>query len=129
MRAPGGPVKIADRVSTLGAALLLALAIPASAQPEFLNLLDHLSLAAPDQPKAVAWYQKHFGGQPMTEGPDRLMYGQTRLVIQKSETAKPSMGTAFDHIGFSVADIDAALKDLAADGAKVTSPARDIPGL
>ena len=60
-----------SRVSMVCIAGMLASCPPAAAQ-EFVNLLDHLSLAAPDQPKAVAWYKKHFGGEPMTEGPDRL---------------------------------------------------------
>ena len=36
------------------------------AQSEFANLIDHVHLAAPDQPKAVEWYLKQFGGQAMT---------------------------------------------------------------
>ena len=45
---------------------------------------DHVHLAAPDQAKAVEWYQKNFGGQPMTEAPDRLMFGDTRLIFLRS---------------------------------------------
>ena len=108
---------------------LLTVHTPASAQSGFANLIDHLHLAAPDQPKAVEWYQKHFGGEAMTEGTDRLMLGQTRLVFQKSATPQPSAGSVLDHIGFSVADLDATLKQFADGGVKITTPARDVAGL
>jgi catechol 2,3-dioxygenase-like lactoylglutathione lyase family enzyme len=65
---------------------------------------DHVHLAAPDQAKAVEWYQKTFGGETTPEGKDRLFYGKTRFIWMKSETAQPSAGTAIDHIAFSVAD-------------------------
>lgn len=65
---------------------------------------DHVHLAAPDQAKAVEWYQKTFGGETTPEGKDRLLYGKTRFIWMKSDTAKPSAGTAIDHIAFSVAD-------------------------
>ena len=107
---------------------LLIVCAPAAAQSEFVNMVDHVHLAAPDQPKAVEWYLKNFGGQSMTEGPDRLMLGQTRMIFQKSEP-QPSAGSVLDHIGFSVADLDATMSRLAAAGVKITTPARDIPGL
>jgi catechol 2,3-dioxygenase-like lactoylglutathione lyase family enzyme len=65
---------------------------------------DHVHLAAPDQAKAVEWYQKTFGGETTPEGKDRLLFGTTRFIWLKSDTARPSAGTAIDHIAFSVAD-------------------------
>ncbi len=111
------------------AAILMASAAPAGAQTGMANMVDHIHLAVPDQAKGVAWYRKHFAGEPMTEGPDRLMFGETRILFQKNEAAKPSSGSAVDHIGFSVKDLDAAIKALEADGAKVVTPAREAPGL
>jgi catechol 2,3-dioxygenase-like lactoylglutathione lyase family enzyme len=108
---------------------LLAGLPAARAQSEFLNIVDHIHLAAPDQPKAVEWYQKNFGGETMSEGPDRLMLGQTRLIFQKNEMPQPSAGSVLDHIGFSVRDLDATLKQLAGSGVKITTPARDVPNL
>ncbi len=64
-----------------------------------------------------------------SEGPERLMFGDTRIIFQRNATAKPSMGSAVDHIGFSVPDLDATMKGLEADGAKISAPARDVPGL
>jgi catechol 2,3-dioxygenase-like lactoylglutathione lyase family enzyme len=118
---------VAAVCSTVGA---LIGATPALAQTGFANMVDHIHLAVPDQAKAVDWYRRHFGGQAMTaEAPDRLMFGETRLIFQRNEKAGPSAGTSVDHIGFSVADLDKAMAALAADGATVTTPARDVPGL
>jgi catechol 2,3-dioxygenase-like lactoylglutathione lyase family enzyme len=108
---------------------LVSLPAPAAAQTAFANLVDHLHLAAPDQPKAVAWYHKYFGGEAMTEGTDRLMFGETRVVFQKAAAPQPSAGSVLDHVGFSVADVDATMKQFAADGVKITAPVRDIPNL
>jgi catechol 2,3-dioxygenase-like lactoylglutathione lyase family enzyme len=122
-------MRTAQRVIIIGAAALLAGPAQASAQTGFANMVDHLHLAVPDQAKAVAWYQKHFGGQPTKEGEERLMLGETRLIFQKNDKPTPSSGSVLDHIGFSVTDLDATMKALEADGAKVTTPARDVPGL
>jgi len=100
-----------------------------SAQTEFRNMVDHIHLAVPDQPRAVEWYRKHFNGQPTPEAPERLLFGETRIIFQKNEAAKPSSGSVLDHVGFSVADLDAAIKSLEADGAKVVTPAREVAGL
>src|SRR5215471_1048771 len=100
-----------------------------SAQAPFLPIVDHIHLNVPDQPAAVAWYQKYFGGQPMTEAPDRVMLGDTRLIFLKKADAAPSSGSALDHIGFSFADLDAKVKELEAAGVKVVTPVRDVPGL
>ena len=77
-------------------------AAPAAAQTTL--PYDHMHLAAPDQAKAVAWYQQTFGGEITPEGKDRLLYGKTRFIWLKSENALPSAGAAIDHIAFSVAN-------------------------
>jgi len=113
------------------APLIAAIGFAASvaAQTAVLPIVDHIHLNVPDQAKGVEWYQKNFGGTPMTEAPDRLMFGDTRLIFLKNDKAQPSTGSALDHIGFSVADLDAKLKELEAAGAKIVNPARDVPGL
>jgi len=88
-------------LSTLFVTVLIAAAVPAAGQT---LPYDHVHLAAPDQAKAVEWYQKNFGGEITPEGKDRLMFGKTRFIWMKSDTAKPSADTAIDHIAFSVAD-------------------------
>lgn len=123
-------MRVVQRVMASWAVVLVACATQASAQTGMANMVDHIHLAVPDQAKGVEWYRKHFGGQPMTtEAPDRLMFGETRIIFQKNESAQPSSGSVLDHVGFSVADLDATLRDLEADGAKVTTPAREVAGL
>jgi catechol 2,3-dioxygenase-like lactoylglutathione lyase family enzyme len=90
---------------------------------------DHVHLNVPDQAKAVEWYQKHFGGKPTSEAPDRLMFGSTRLNFLKNENGQPSAGSSIDHIGFSFTDLDAKMKELEAAGVKVVTPVRDVPNL
>ena len=92
-------------------------------------IVDHIHLNVPDQAAGVEWYRKYFGGQPMSEGPDRLLFGDTRLNFLKNDKGQPSTGTALDHIGFSVADLDAKMKELEAAGIKVVAAVRDVPGL
>ena len=111
------------------ALIFLASHTPASAQAQVLPLVDHIHLGVPDQAKAVEWYRRHFGGEKMAEGPERLLLGQTRLIFLRNEKALPSTGSVLDHVGFSVADLDASLKDLEATGARIVTPARDVPGL
>ncbi len=91
---------------------------------------DHIHLNVPDPAIASAWYEKHIpGGRRITEAPDRIMYGSTRLMFLRNATAKPSAGSAVDHIGFSVTDLDARMKEWEAAGIKVTTPTRDVPKL
>ncbi|HET9705304.1 MAG TPA: VOC family protein, partial [Vicinamibacterales bacterium] len=106
----------------------LALGTPAAAQTPTLPY-DHIHLNVPDPAAAASWYEKHFGGKRITEAPDRLMFGSTRFMFLRNATAKPSAGSAIDHIGFSFADLDAKMKELEAAGIKVTTPLRDVPGL
>jgi predicted enzyme related to lactoylglutathione lyase len=117
------------RVTTVFAFVLMVSARGALAQSEFRNMIDHIHLAAPDQAQAVEWYAKHFAGQKTAEGAERLMFGDTRVIFQRNAAAKPSVGSAIDHIGFSVTDLDATMKSLEADGAKVVTPAREVAGL
>jgi catechol 2,3-dioxygenase-like lactoylglutathione lyase family enzyme len=106
-----------------------ALGAPAAAQTPVLPILDHIHLNVPDPAKGVEWYRKNFGGAPMTEGADRLMFGDTRLIFLRNDKGQPSTGSALDHIGFSFADLDAKMKDLETAGVKVVTPVRDVAGL
>ena len=106
----------------------LVLSAPLGAQTKTLPY-DHIHLNVPDTAAAANWYEKHFGGKRITEAPDRLMFGSTRFMFLRKADAQPSAGSAIDHVGFSVADLDATLKTFESAGIKITSPARDVPGL
>src|SRR5882757_6537787 len=117
------------RAILAGAVMVGVAAVPAAAQTPVMPIVDHIHLNVPDQARAVEWYQKNFGGAPMTEAPDRLMFGDTRLIFLKNEKGQPSAGSALDHLGFSFADLDAKMKELEAAGVKVVTPVRDVQGL
>ena len=105
-------------------------AAPAAAQTKTLPY-DHIHLNVPDTAAASAWYEKNIpGGRRITEAPDRIMYGSTRLMFLRTDKpVPPSEGSAVDHLGFSVKDLDATLKQIEGAGAKITTPARDLPGI
>src|SRR6059036_964298 len=113
------------RIVFLVTVVAFALAAPAAAQTPILPIVDHIHLNVPDQAKAVEWYQKYFGGQPMTEAPDRVMLGDTRLIFLRNANGQPSTGSALDHLGFSFADLDAKMKEFEAAGVKVVTPVRE----
>ena len=90
---------------------------------------DHIHLNVPDPAAGANWYEKNFGGKRITEAPDCLMFGSTRFMFLRKADATPSAGSAIDHVGFSVPDLDATMKALESAGVKITTPARDVPGL
>jgi len=90
---------------------------------------DHIHVNVPDAAAAANWYEKYFGGRRITEAPNRLMFGSTRFMFLPKKDAKPSSGSAIDHVGFSFTDVDAKMKEFEAAGIKIVTPARDVPGL
>lgn len=122
-------MRMLTRAMVAGAAMLIVVVGSAAAQTPVMPVLDHIHLNVPDQAKGVEWYQKYFGGTTMTEAPDRLMLGDTRLIFLKNDKGQPSTGSALDHLGFSFADVDAKMKEFEAAGIKVVTPVRDVPGL
>jgi catechol 2,3-dioxygenase-like lactoylglutathione lyase family enzyme len=90
---------------------------------------DHIHMNVPDTAAAATWYEKFFGGRRIAEAPDRLMYGSTRLLFIQKADAKPSSTSAIDHVCFSVANLDAKMKEFQDAGAKIVAPAHDVPGL
>lgn len=123
---PMNPLKSVLVCSVLG---FVTCAMPARAQTGFANLVDHIHLAAPDQAKGAEWYHTHFDAVLTPEGPDRAMLGTTRLIFQKTEMPKPSAGSILELIGFSVTDLDAAVRKLQADGVKMVMPPMTMQGM
>jgi catechol 2,3-dioxygenase-like lactoylglutathione lyase family enzyme len=87
---------------------------------------DDLHIRVPDPAKAGEWYVKYLGATP-TQSPQRVSFGRTLIIFSKGENPGPS--TVIDHIGLSYRDLDAKMKELAAGGAKILTPAKDTPGL
>jgi catechol 2,3-dioxygenase-like lactoylglutathione lyase family enzyme len=112
------------------AVVLLAIGAPVRAQNAETLPYDHIHLNVPDPDAAFKWYLKNFGGKVNDEAPNRINYGTTRLMfLVKKDAIPPSAGGATDHLGFSFADLDAKMKELEANGVKITTPVRDVAGL
>jgi catechol 2,3-dioxygenase-like lactoylglutathione lyase family enzyme len=88
----------------------------------------NVHIRVPDPAKAGDWYVKNLGATA-GRAPQLIFFGKTLIEFIKDEAAKPSAGSAIDHIGLSYADLDAQMKVLAANGAKIVTPVRDVPGL
>jgi catechol 2,3-dioxygenase-like lactoylglutathione lyase family enzyme len=122
-----------SRLGTIGA-LLLALTAPAAAQVT--DPFDHLHLAVPDVEGARDWYIQHMDGNT-GESPDSVAWGDwpidhplpIQLLFLLGPDAKPSAGSAIDHIGFSFADLDVKVAELRASGVKIVSPIAEVPGI
>jgi catechol 2,3-dioxygenase-like lactoylglutathione lyase family enzyme len=98
-----------------------------AADPAFAADYGHIHLTATDATAAANWYAKHFGGTPTGFGGDtsegvkidRAMFGSIGVIFfQKKAGFEGSVGSALDHIGFSMPDIAGKLKELVDDGAK-----------
>jgi catechol 2,3-dioxygenase-like lactoylglutathione lyase family enzyme len=104
-----------------GPALAQGIAVPNLA-------FDNFHLLTPDPAKAREWYVEHLGAAPApTAG--MAYFGKTLVVFLKNDKAQPSAGSAIDHVAFSVADVDAKMRELETAGAKTIAAARDTPGL
>jgi catechol 2,3-dioxygenase-like lactoylglutathione lyase family enzyme len=99
------------------------------AQTKTILPFDHIHLNEPAA-DASAWWEKNIpGGRRITEAPNRIMYGAVRLMFLSPRSAGGSDGSVIEHLGFSVADLDATMSALAAINTKVIEPVKDTPGL
>ena len=88
----------------------------------------NVHIRVPDPPKASEWYVKTLGATA-GRAPQLIFFGKTLIEFLKDDAAKPSAGSVIDHIGLSFADLDAQMKVFSANGAKIVTPVRDVPGL
>ena len=117
-------------VSTVVSILGLGVALTGDLSAQSPTMMyDHVHLAVPQPPVAAAWYMQHFGGDPIDGRPDRTLIGTTRFIFRMEANPRPSEGGAVDHLGFSVPDLDAKLRELEAAGARITAPRREPEGL
>ena len=85
---------------------------------------DHVHLNSADVNAAVDFYVEKFGGEKTAEvvvaGTNMVIvdFGGTRLLINDKAPSGPPAGSSVDHIGFRVADLDAAARELKERGAE-----------
>jgi catechol 2,3-dioxygenase-like lactoylglutathione lyase family enzyme len=110
-------------------ALIAGIKSFAAAQTKGMLPYDHIHLNEPAAEASVWWEKNIPGGRRITEAPDRIMYGAVRLMFLGSRSSGGSKGSVIEHVGFSVADLDAKMRELAAINTKVIEPVKNIPGL
>ncbi len=93
----------------------------------------HLHYRLPEPAKLRDWYVENFG---LTAGKNGAMEtaeapGGFRLLFQTSQTAPTggTKGTAVDHVGFEVKNLEAFCKALEAKGIKFDVPYRQVPAI
>jgi len=101
----------------------------AGAQTKTILPYDHIHLNEPAAEASVWWEKNIPGGRRITESPNRIMYGAVRLMFLGGTSTGGSQGGVIEHLGFSVADLDAKMRELAAINTKVIEPVKDVPGL
>ena len=116
-----------DLTTLCVAALLAGAALPARAQATI--PFDHIHVNEPAA-EASQWWEKNIpGGRRINEAPNRIMYGAVRLMFLSPRSSGGSDGSVIEHLGFSVPDLDATMRALAAIDTKVIEPVRNTPGL
>jgi catechol 2,3-dioxygenase-like lactoylglutathione lyase family enzyme len=118
-----------SRVACVAAVVIAGLAAVVVGQTKTMLPFDHIHLNEPAA-EASLWWEKNIpGGRRITEAPNRIMYGAVRLMFLSPRQTGGSDGSVIEHLGFSVADLDATMRALAAIGTKVIEPVKDTPGL
>ena len=87
----------------------------------------HVHLHAADPDAALQWYQEVFGGErrSLKGRLNGLLYGTVWLLATKADgQVETTAGRSFDHVGFSVADLDAAAEEMNRHGVEWLSEPR-----
>ena len=109
------------RITCVLAVCVLAYAVPAAGET-----WDHLHLTVSDTAGAAEWYAKHFDGKVAKSGEFDAVWFGTNLVKFRQGSAEVlgNVGSAVDHIAFSVEDVKAKAAALEEDGAEIGAPNR-----
>lgn len=91
--------------------------------------LDHVHFSAASPADMQAWYVKTFGAVPGTRGPFAVaeLPGVTLMFSKADGTVTPTKGSALDHIGFEVRNLEQFVKTIEASGVKIDMPFRQVP--
>ena len=91
----------------------------------------HVHLRVKDPEATLGWYQQAFGGEraKLRGKVDGVRVNGVWLFAMSSGADAPPPPTAIQLVAFRVADVDAALKSLNANGIKTASEPRDLPAL
>jgi catechol 2,3-dioxygenase-like lactoylglutathione lyase family enzyme len=95
-------------------------------------LPNHIHFFSDKNAEMQQWYAKTFGAMPGRPTPDFLTASVPGIGLNFSSTASPmapTAGRAIDHIGFEVKNLEAFVKQLEAQGIKLTVPYRQNAAL
>jgi catechol 2,3-dioxygenase-like lactoylglutathione lyase family enzyme len=109
--------------------LVIVASAVAGAQSRAMLPYDHIHLNEPAAEASVWWEKNIPGGRRITEADNRLMYGAVRMMFLSARSSGGSQGSVIEHLGFSVADLDAKMRELAVINTKVIDPVASVPGL
>jgi catechol 2,3-dioxygenase-like lactoylglutathione lyase family enzyme len=111
----------------LSVAVVLAIAassgvVAASPEAQF----EHVHVTVSDFRGAMEWYVTRLGGEPKGT---YVAFGDfnVRFHPEKDAEIQGSAGSVIDHIAFSVADVEEAMRELAASGTKILEPVHETP--
>ena len=93
--------------------------------------LHHVHFFGQQNAEMRAWYEKTFSAKPRQGGGFLVadLPGVALNFTQSPEATVGTSGRAMDHIGFEVKGLETFLKNLEAQGVKVTTPYRSVPAL
>lgn len=95
------------------------------------NRWHHLHLAAPDPAAAADWYADQLGAERRTVGPYELaLFGRGReghfFTWYQADAAERSEGSALDHFGWSVPDLEQTMAKMVEAGATALDGPRTV---
>jgi catechol 2,3-dioxygenase-like lactoylglutathione lyase family enzyme len=141
----GFSVKSLDAIKAKLAALNVPVEGPFASMPDGLRLefledkaqtspvvMHHVHLTAFNVEVLRRWYVKTFGAESATRRnlPSAMFNGnEIDFLLATSAAPAATKGRVIDHIGFEVMNLEAFMKNLAAEGVRVESPYREMPNL
>ena len=67
---------------------------------------NHIQIALSSTNEAVGWYEEYLDCERVVGSNDAVVCGETNIEFFVGRTVGGSQGSAIDHIGFSVPDLD-----------------------
>jgi predicted enzyme related to lactoylglutathione lyase len=133
-------IDVKDDIATTGAGGQIAFVMgPDDVKVEIVQVkgqqqpiaLHHVHFFGQQNAEMRAWYERTFGGRPRQGGGFLVadLPGVALNFTQSPEATVGTAGRAMDHIGFEVKGLEAFLKNLEAQGVKITTPYRSVPAL
>lgn len=113
--------RLVEGLLLVAAVLVASAGVVRAAEADY----HHVHLTAPNPEEAAQWYVRHMGCELLAPRKDAARCGTVQLLFFRRPPKGGSEGTGVHHIGFSFADLAAKMRELEANGVKITTPMRD----